>query len=332
MAPSSSIQFIETAFSCTTPFALSYSDPDQKWIIRQHLLSFLQYYPSFRLSSDRFAHNDGTTVNLLNVTGSVRVSHSMPSIPLIIWLHENYPYVPPLVFVSPDPTNSIHRNHAFVDSSGATVTPYIISWQYPSSNLSDLVRNMVKIFSRDHPFAYGSASGFNHPSLVSKREAIDRLTGMLHYDVAVFQANAQNEIEELSVLQEELGRRVVITDGMIAGLHEERGKLELRVNELTEEADTLASWVRVNDPKSIVTGMNGTADGGAEEAFEAIDGESQVVLESSAADLAIDDTMCALDKALENGVLGFGLYIKQVRNLAREQFYYRAQTCSTTPR
>ncbi|GKV20143.1 hypothetical protein SLEP1_g30304 [Rubroshorea leprosula] len=332
MAPSSSIQFIETAFSCTTPFALSYSDPDQKWIIRQHLVSLLQYYPSFRLSSDRFTHNNGTTVNLLNVTGSVRLSHSMPSIPLIIWLHENYPNEPPLVFVSPDPTNSIHRNHAFVDSSGATVTPYIIAWQYPSSNLSDLVRNMFKLFSRDHPFAYSSASGFTHPSLVSKREAIDRLTGMLHYDVAVFQANAQSEIEELSVLQEELRRRVVITDGMITGLDEERGELKQRVKELTKEAHMLANWVRVNDPKSIVTGMNGTGDGGVEEAFEAIDGESQVVLDSSATDLAIDDTMYALDRALENGVLGFDFYIKQVRSLAREQFYYRAQTCSITPR
>ncbi|GLT42406.1 hypothetical protein SLA2020_164070 [Shorea laevis] len=335
MNSSSSIQFIETALCCTTPCALSYTDPDKKWIIRKHLLSLLQYQPTFRPSSDTFTHNDGTTVNLLNVTGRVKVSRSTPLIPFRIWVHENYPDMAPMVFVLPDPDNPIHRNHPFVDSSGAVITPYIITWKYPKCNLSGLVRNTIKLFSHDHPFSFASASGFTDPSLASKMEAIDRLTGMIHYDILALQSKNQVEIEELSILQEELLRRAGITENLVTGLEEERRRLKQSVEELAEGTDRIANWVRFNDPKSITSvAASNTGNGETEEAFEAVDSESEVHLGSLAADLAIEDLMSALDRALESRVLGSETYVKEVRNLARVQFFHRDQRWrwSLTPR
>ncbi|PSS06344.1 Protein ELC-like [Actinidia chinensis var. chinensis] len=310
MASQPSVQFIDAALFCTSPFALSYADPYQKWLIREHLLSLLQYFPSLNLSMDTFFHNDGTTVNILKATGDLQVSRSTPKVHLTIWLHQNYPHIAPIVFVSPTSTCPIHRDHPFVDpNSGATTSPYLLSWLYPRSNLLDLVQNLVNLFSHNHPFAYNSAfSSLSHPS---KREALDRLSCMLHYDVAAIRAETEEEIEGLLALQFEMVKRVDIATSMMIGLEHEEKNLKRRAMDLTDEADVLMNWLGGEEIEE-------------EEAFEVVDKESSVMLDSLAADMSLEDLIYALDKAVERGVVDFDVYISQVRKLAREQFVHRA--------
>ncbi|EOX94602.1 hypothetical protein QUC31_004611 [Theobroma cacao] len=322
MAPPSPKEFIETALFATNPYALSYSDSEQKWLILRHLLSLLQEYPSFRPSTGRFLHNDGNEVNLLCASGYVHVSNSTPSIPLTIWLHENYPHKAPLVFVSLDPMTRIHRHHPFVDTSGATTPPYILTWKYPPCNLSDLLHNLVQLFSHDHPFSYSPpTSSFTHPSLVSRKEALDRLVGMLYYDMVALQASTVEEIEELSLLQDNLKKRDRFTTSMILEMEQEWKKLKERSNNWAEEADRLVNWLKVNDRRPLMALAAGDVE--IEDAFE-IDEKSRVKLDCSAADSAIEDVLYKLDKALELEAVSFDSYIKQVRSLAREQFFLRA--------
>ncbi|KAK9280912.1 hypothetical protein L1049_003803 [Liquidambar formosana] len=321
MAPPSPTQFIDAALSCTTPFALSYTDPRQKGLIKNHLRSLLQEFPTLAPSFDTFIHNDGAAVNLLNASGYLHVSHSTPPIPLTIWVHENYPSMAPVVFITSNSTYPIPFNHPFVQPSGATISPYLQTWLYPRCNLCDLVHNLVKLFSIDHPFIHSTASCSTHPYRASKMEAIDRLAGRLHYDMLFLQAKTEEEIEELSALQVEVVKRVDIATSMIIGLQHERTNLKRRVNVLAGEADVLMNWLRVHDPKSVVA----VAADELEDAFEADDEESKSVLDLLAADGAMDDLIYALDKAVEEGVLSFELYIRQVRILAREQFFSRAK-------
>ncbi|EEF41388.1 protein ELC-like [Ricinus communis] len=324
MAPSSSIQFIDTALSCTsTPYALSYPDPKQKWIIRKHLLSLIIDYPTFKPSTDTFFHNDGTAVYLLNAAGNLHLAGSKytPPVPLTIWVHENYPYMPPIVVVSPnDSMSPIHQNHPFVDPySGATSSPYLQTWIFPRCNLTELVRNLVKIFSHDHPFLTPSpSSSLTHPSLVSKMEALDRLSGTIHYDKIALKAKNEEEMEGLSSLQVELMKRNHVARNMIISLEKERGSLKERATELMEQADVVMNWLRVNDV---------TIEGdGMEDAFEGDDEESRSVIDCLAAERAIEDVIYALDKAVEEGAVPcFDAYLRQVRLLAREQFYHRAR-------
>ncbi|TXG63739.1 hypothetical protein EZV62_010733 [Acer yangbiense] len=323
--PCSSIQFIDTALSCTSPFALSYTDLNQKWLIRKHLISLVQDHPDFTLSTDSYYHNDGSTVNLLNATGYLRVSNITPPVHVTIWLHENYPHMPPIVFIntSSNTLNQIHQNHPFVDLCGLTTSPYLQTWLHPGCNLCNLVHNLIKIFSHDHPFSYSSSvrntTSFTHPSLVSKREALDRLSGMLHYDKAALQAKAEEDIEGLSILQVELEKRAGVFTNIITELEHESLKLKERVMELAEETDVVVNWLKVNDAKSfgIIVGEE------MENAFEGVDEESKMVINGLAADRGIEDVIYELDKALEQGVVSFDIYIKQVRNLARDQFPYR---------
>ena len=327
MAPTSQIRFIDTALSCTGPFAVSYTDPDQKWLIRKHLISLIQNFPSLTPSVDQFFHDNGSTVNLLNVKGYLQVSHSTPRIPINIWLLENYPFMAPLVFVLSDGTFPIHSNHPFVDSSGAATSPYLIFWSYPHSNLSDFVRNLVKLFSHDHPFVYLAAAAsrsFTHPALVSKQEAIDRLVGQLHYDVAAVTAKTAEEIEVLAALEGEMEKRVVTATTIVLGLDREKKNLKRRVKEMTDEADMILNWVGVNDPRNVMAAA-AVGDDRTEDAFEAADETAERVVNHWAADEAIEDLMYALDEAIEEGVVTIEVYIKQVRASAREQFFHRAK-------
>ncbi|XP_065864332.1 protein ELC [Euphorbia lathyris] len=317
MALSSSILFIDTALSCTSPYALSYPQPKQKWLIRKHLLSLIQDHPTLSPSTDKFTHNDGTTVNLLYTSGDLRVSTHTPPIPLTIWLHENYPYMPPLVFVSPNSTSPIHKDHPFVDLSGSTSVPYLQTWTFPRCNLTKLVHNLVRIFRHDHPLIIPNSSSpadsdFTHPSLVSKMEAIDRLAGMLHYDILALKAKIGEEVEELTELKGELRKRDAITRCLMIDLERERLGLKDRVMKLRDEGDLVMNWVKVN-------GLNLE-----EEGLEGEDEESKMVIECVAADRAIEDLMYEMEKGLEGEVMGFDEYIKQVRILGREQFIHRA--------
>ncbi|KAG5250538.1 protein ELC [Salix suchowensis] len=320
MPSSSLIEFIDTALSCTSDFALSYSDSKQKWLIRKHLLSLIQDYPTFTLSTDTFFHDDGTTVNLLQATGHLHVANHTPSIPLTIWIHENYPLMPPMVYVLSYSTSSIHQDHPFVHSSGATSSPYLQTWEFPRCNLTELVHNLVRIFSRDHPFVYSPAASFTHPSLTSKMEALDRLSGMLHYDTIVLLAQTGDEMEDLYNLQPEMVKRNDIVASMIVELEHERMNLTHKVKNLMNQADVLVNWLRVNDAKS-----HGKKLEDDDIAFVAGDEDSRLLIESLATDRAIEDSMYALDKAVEQGVVSFDAYLKQVRMLAREQFFLRAK-------
>ncbi|KAL2510749.1 Ubiquitin-conjugating enzyme/RWD-like protein [Abeliophyllum distichum] len=323
MATSSTIKFIEDALFCTNQFGLSYSDPDQKWIIRDHLISLLQDFSFLKPSVDIFTHNNGTEVKLLNANGEIRVSENKPLIPLTIWLHEFYPQVPPIVYVSPSSVHLISQNHPFVDSSGVISSSYLENWKFPRCSLSDLVRNLIKLFSHNHPLHYSSSSSSSsssHPSLVSKMEAMDRLVCNLYYDMLAFRSKTDQEIEYFSALQAEMINRVDVADSTIIGLEHERENLIKGIKELGDESDKLLNWLKVYDKN-----WDNILD-----AFEVSDKKSEILLDCKAADYAIEDLIYALDKAVENGAISFEIYIKQVRILAREQFLHRARELKFT--
>ncbi|KAI3731935.1 hypothetical protein L1987_63128 [Smallanthus sonchifolius] len=155
--PASSIlqhaqQFLSSVLSQRGPASLPYSE-DVKWLIRQHLLSLSESYPSLHHKTATFTHNDGRSVNLLQSDGTVPMvfQNVTYNIPVVIWLMETYPRHPPLVFVNPTRDMVIKRQHSFVNPSGLVSIPYLQNWVYPSSNLVDLARNLSNYFGNDPP-------------------------------------------------------------------------------------------------------------------------------------------------------------------------------------
>lgn len=157
-------------------------------------------------------------------------------------------------------------------------------------------------------------------------EALDRLVGSLHYDISRLKAKTEEETEGLATLQVKLVKRVGIANGIVGGLEREKLRLKERVAELAEESDMVMNWLRVHDRQAWVAGIGDDIENAFEIAH--VDGEdgvdSKLVLDCLAADKAIEDLMYALDEAVERGAVSFQVYIRQVRVLAREQFYKKA--------
>lgn len=110
---------------------------------------------------------------------------------------------------------------------------------------------------------------------------------------------------------------------VLKGLREmqyEKEALEQQLQMVLMNTDVLEGWVRDNEGKlgGDTTNVNG------DEAFEPSDPLSKQMLESTSSDLAIEDVVYALDKAVQEGSIPFDLYMRNVRLLSREQFFHRA--------
>ena len=51
------------------------------------------------------------------------------NIPVCVWLQENHPHVPPLVFVKPTSSMAIKPSH-HVDTNGKVYLPFLHEWSY----------------------------------------------------------------------------------------------------------------------------------------------------------------------------------------------------------
>ncbi|XP_021764427.1 protein ELC-like [Chenopodium quinoa] len=321
MKSTSSMEFIDTALFESSSFELSYKDPLQKWVIRKHFLKLFQDFPCFIPSTNKFDHFDGTSMNLLNVNGFLHVSDFLPDVPLIIWLHENYPLVSPMIFIPSNPDCPIRENHPFVDPSGVVTTPYLLDWDQKKSNLCDLVHNLADLFQLEHPSLpkttlkatiQDDLDAKFYDDLDVKETIIDDLVRKISDDLAALDVQVQNDIERESNTQVKLKERGDVIDGNISILKNERDNLEKSVAEVEEYNDKLSDWLRNTQNAS------STAD------VQIVGAKSKMMVECKAASKALDDVLYALDEALEQGVISLDVYMKQVRVVAREQFFHRA--------
>ncbi|WOK91556.1 protein ELC-like [Canna indica] len=321
VSSSSSTRFINAALQTTGEKALSYIHGQLKWLIGDHLVSLLDEFPTLSAHCETFTDEDGADSLLLQAHGSLPISSSMPHVIVTIWLLQAYPFTPPRVFIFPTAKQAILPDHPFVEPSGLVSSPYLEEWLYPKSNLRDLARNLVKIFKFCHPYSSGAASAsFGETSFASKREAIDRLFARLHSDTKQLQAQTEADIERLGNTQAVLRDRARVIKWGLRELEGEERALKKAVEEKVDEADMLSTWLRLHGTNSLLaSSLSDEVEG-----FEPVDERGRCLLEEEAAVLAIDEVVYALDGALETGVLDFRTYIKQVRGLAREQFFPEA--------
>ncbi|XP_074317871.1 protein ELC-like [Silene latifolia] len=301
------MEFVDTKLF-SDPSILSYKDPTQKSLIRNHILHLIHDFPAFKPSNDTFFHVDGAFTELLKVSGLIPVSKILTDVPLVIWLHENYPVMAPMVYVGLNPDCPVHENHPFIDKSGVIAETHL-NWD-PHSSLCTLVHNLASLFVHDHP---------SMPSSILKMTVLDDLVPKVCKDFATINTRNRNEIEKWYSAQDELRRKASQVDGEISRLLVEREELEKRVIELRNYKDRLEKWVSTDTGAVMDRVETLTVD----DAVEGIDVKSNVILESRAEDEALEDVMYALDKALVEGVMCFSEYMRRIRVAAREQFRYR---------
>ncbi|XP_052202120.1 protein ELC-like [Diospyros lotus] len=373
-------QFLSSVLSQRGPSALPYTE-DVKWLIRQHLMSLTDAYPSLQPKTATYTHNDGRTVNLLQADGTIPMLFQgvTYNIPIVIWLMESYPRHPPLVYVNPTRDMIIKRPHSFVNPSGLVSTPYLQNWVYPSSNLMDLARDLSHFFGRDPPLysqrrpqnpnpnpnpsshnfatppaSLGSSAGIARPAIpprsyppqspyggvtslptppqphrlagtedpneVFKRNAINKLVESLHGDVGALRKTREAEMEGLFNAQAVLRQRQEQLTKGLGEMQDEKEALEQQLQMVLMNSDILEGWLRENEGKMV--NMRNVDD--IDAAFEPCDALSKQIIESTASDLAIEDVVYSLDKAVQEGAMPFDQYLRSIRLLSREQFFHRA--------
>ncbi|KAI3681343.1 hypothetical protein L6452_36135 [Arctium lappa] len=176
------------------------------------------------------------------------------------------------------------------------------------------------------PSPYGAAAGSGRvsatedPGEVYRRNAITKLVENVHTDVEELRKKRQTEMEGMFTAQAVLRQR---EEELLQGMREmqyEKEALEQQLQMVLMNTDVLEGWVRDNDGKLGGIAANVNAD----DAFEPSDLLSKQMLDCTSSDIAIEDVIYALDKAVQDGSIPFDLYLRNVRLLSREQFFHRA--------
>ncbi|KAG6525041.1 protein ELC-like [Zingiber officinale] len=312
--PSAAAEFIDAALRATgdEPLSYTHTHTDLKWLIRDHLLSLLGAFPSLSPHSATFTDGDGDAARLLHAHGLLPVSPDAPHVLLTIWLQRDYPLTPPLVFVFPAGADQpLLHDHPFVDAaSGAVASPYLEEWAFPESNLAGLARDLVRVFGLCHPYAAVKRG----PVMPTMKETIDCLLARLLDDAWAFRSQIEADVERLAKMQALLLDRARAIQSGLWELETEKQRLEEAVKRKAEDAHALCDWLE------LVRGVEATSL----EGLEAVEEAGRRMLEEEAAAAAVDDVVYALDQALEAEVLDFASYMKQMKALARQQFFHRA--------
>lgn len=156
---------------------------------------------------------------------------------------------------------------------------------------------------------------------VFRRDAMNKLVERVDGDVRELRKRREGEMEGMFSAQAVLRKREEEIVRGFRGMLEEKEALEQQLQVVLMNSDVLEGWLRDNEGK-MVDARSVSVD----EAFEPCDALSKQILECTTADLAIEDVIYSLDKAVQEGAMPFDQYLRSVRLLSREQFLHRATT------
>ena len=125
-----------------------------------------------------------------------------------------------------------------------------------------------------------------------------------------------SEIDSILSQQQTLQERRDQHDTALATLHSELQQLHAHSNALAGARQQLSEWLAVHE----AVGSEKNVD----ELVYARDSWSRQLLECVVADQAIEDALWLLDRALSEGVVEFGVYVKLIRSYSRKQYFHRA--------
>ncbi|CAM6091122.1 unnamed protein product [Calypogeia fissa] len=158
-----------------------------------------------------------------------------------------------------------------------------------------------------------------NPVEVFKRNAINSLSERVGRDTVALLKQRELEMDGLFHTQALLNQRAAQVDEGRREMQQEREGLEQQLQLLLTNTDVIESWLKTND--------NGLMEVESDDVFETSDALSKQMLDCTSGDLAIEDILYSLDRAVRDGAIPFDAYLKHVRILSREQFFLRA-TCA----
>lgn len=190
-----------------------------------------------------------------------------------------------------------------------------------SSLGSDVARPAIppRVYSPTPP--YGSGRLTDNPVEVFKKNAINKLVESFNGDIREMRKAREGGLEGLFNAQAKLRNHDEELRSGLKEMQDEKEALEQQLQMVLMNTDILEGWLRENESK---LGSNNLNRVNVDEAFLPCDALSKQILDSTASDMAVEDTLYALDKAVQEGAVPFDQYLRNVRLLSRNQFFDRA--------
>lgn len=157
-----------------------------------------------------------------------------------------------------------------------------------------------------------------------QRDAAYRLALSTALSVRVasaLEAEASTEKAKQLSIKRELESRSTLLSAEVKKLQDERTSLDSAAQELAGTARALDRWLSENEPRIMSLQNN---DVYPEETIVPADELSAQALSAQAADIGLEDTLSALDRAFESNVIDLTKYLRLVRVVSRMQFTARA--------
>ncbi|XP_053175919.1 E3 ubiquitin/ISG15 ligase TRIM25-like [Scomber japonicus] len=116
------------------------------------ITNVISQYNDLKPVMDAYVFTDGSTKDLMSLTGTIPVSYrgNVYNIPVCLWLLDTYPYNPPICFVKPTSAMMI-KTGKHIDANGEIYLPYLHEWKHPQSDLNGLIQVMIVVFEDDPP-------------------------------------------------------------------------------------------------------------------------------------------------------------------------------------
>ncbi|XP_061533627.1 tumor susceptibility 101a isoform X3 [Phycodurus eques] len=306
----------------------------------REITNVISQYKDLKPVMDGYVFNDGSTRDLMSLTGTVPVSYrgNVYNIPVCLWLLDTYPFNPPICFVKPTNTMMI-KTGKHIDANGKIYLPYLHEWKHPQSELYGLIQVMIVVFGEEPPvfsrpttqapYQAFQAAGPPNASYVPAMPAVSpygpspnaggypgyqypggnsypATSGPTHYPtqspVSTVGSNRDGTIGEDTIRASLIS---AVSDKLRWRMKEEmdRAQAELDALKRTEE-DLKKGHQKLEDMISRL--------------------DQEVILNLYAEENAIEDTIFYLGEALRRGVIDLEVFLKHVRLLSRKQFQLRA--------
>lgn len=323
------------------------------------ILRVLRLYHGLAPDVANFVHDNGDERRLMILAGTIPVDYHAETynIPVCIWIRNDHPTSPPMVYVTPTPDMRIKASR-FVEQNGKVILPYLdTEWKYPDSNLTGLVQVCRSAFGEIPPVFAKSRRRSHHKSTNSQSSSPQQnsssdspsFTNEIPHSQEPAASSDQMSPSD-NVTEEELRTCLVseVEDAFKWRLEEEESKtkaelesLSLVHQELLDNQEEIEKIEALLDAK-----MSETRDSNEKwkgcieemeelcEAYDKIDLTDETVQVSGgplqrqimriyAEDLAYSDALYWLGEGFKAGNIPCEPYFKKVRDLARKQFYAR---------
>ncbi|NP_001086736.1 tumor susceptibility 101 L homeolog [Xenopus laevis] len=130
----------------------------------REILNVTSLYRDLKPIMDSYVFNDGSSRELLSLSGTIPVPYkgNTYNIPICLWLLDTYPFNPPICFVKPTSTMTI-KTGKHVDANGKIYLPYLHEWKHPPSDLLGLIQILIVVFGEEPPVFSRSTAPAPYP-------------------------------------------------------------------------------------------------------------------------------------------------------------------------